>query len=720
MYLKELRIEGFKSFGKSATLTFPTRITGIVGPNGSGKSNVAEAFRFVLGEQSMKSMRGKRGEDLIFNGGSGAGRANRAKVSIVFDNSDTVLNSAFGEVSVSRTVYRNGNNEYAINDTQVRHRDIIELLAKANIGSTGHHIISQGEADRILHVSSEERKEILEDGLGLKLLQYRRAEAEKKLQRARANMAETELMLREVTPHLRHLKRQVDRYEKAKHAREDLVRFYAEYLAYETGYVAEKKCDLQGTSDTLTEKLTALEKEVAREKKNTMKEHVSEKYSAREHELLAKTSAVQGMKDVASREIGRLEGEREVVADLARQNDEVFIGREKIAQLYDDIRDRYSKDTEGGYAALVAYILEQLKHILNRGNTTHRDAEKHFADSEQKQNRVRERLAQLKKQEEELVCALGALRQEKERVLTSAHQSEKNVVFLITKKNTIEREIFETCHALAILQEDEENIKRELTEGAVLIGTAIHTYKEVIVPREKRNEDREKQKERRRALERKKVELEAMDAGGGEEVYKEYKDVSERVDFLNREKKDLLHSIQDCESGIETIEKEVDTRFKAGIQAISKEFERFFKILFGGGKAEIFIEKNTVIKEDEEDVRIGVAVRASLPRKKITAMEQLSGGERALTSIALLFAISQVMPPLFLILDETDAALDEANSQRYGDMIEVLAKKSQLILITHNRETMHRAGALYGVTMNTVGVSALLSVQFDEAVQTTK
>ena len=115
MYLKELQIEGFKSFGKSATLTFPTRITGIVGPNGSGKSNVAEAFRFVLGEQSMKSMRGKRGEDLIFNGGTGANRANRAKVAIVFNNSNGVLNNKFNEVSVSRTVYRNGSSEYAIN-----------------------------------------------------------------------------------------------------------------------------------------------------------------------------------------------------------------------------------------------------------------------------------------------------------------------------------------------------------------------------------------------------------------------------------------------------------------------------------------------------------------------------------------------------------------------------------------------------------------------------
>lgn len=136
------------------------------------------------------------------------------------------------------------------------------------------------------------------------------------------------------------------------------------------------------------------------------------------------------------------------------------------------------------------------------------------------------------------------------------------------------------------------------------------------------------------------------------------------------------------------------------------------------------LEKRIVTRNNEDseesDDRIGVVVKVSLPRKKIRSLEQLSGGERALVSIALLFAISQVTPPPFLVLDETDAALDEANSRRYVSMIEMLAKRSQLILVTHNRETMHCAGALYGVTMNSNGVSTLLSVQFDEAVQVAK
>ena len=123
---------------------------------------------------------------------------------------------------------------------------------------------------------------------------------------------------------------------------------------------------------------------------------------------------------------------------------------------------------------------------------------------------------------------------------------------------------------------------------------------------------------------------------------------------------------------------------------------------------------------DEEESEEGIDIEVNLPKKKIKGLMMLSGGERALTSIALLFAMSQVNPPPFIILDETDAALDEANSKKYGDMIAELSKYSQLILVTHNRETMSRAGIIYGVTMGMDGVSKLLSIQFEEAVQVAK
>ena len=122
----------------------------------------------------------------------------------------------------------------------------------------------------------------------------------------------------------------------------------------------------------------------------------------------------------------------------------------------------------------------------------------------------------------------------------------------------------------------------------------------------------------------------------------------------------------------------------------------------------------------EKMAKDGIELSVNLPNKRVKGLEMLSGGERALTSIALIFAMSQVNPPPFIILDETDAALDEANSRRYGDMIAALAEKSQLILITHNRETMSRAGVLYGVTMGSDGISKLLSVKLDEAVAVAK
>ena len=152
--LKRLEVVGFKSFAKKAVLDFSSSVTAIVGPNGSGKSNVAEAFRFALGEQSMKSMRGKRSEDLIFAGSHTAPRTNRASVAVVFDNrprgGTRPFKLDFDEVSVERAVFRDGASEYSINGSAVRLRDVQELLAGGNIGETGHHIISQGEADRIL------------------------------------------------------------------------------------------------------------------------------------------------------------------------------------------------------------------------------------------------------------------------------------------------------------------------------------------------------------------------------------------------------------------------------------------------------------------------------------------------------------------------------------------------------------------------------------------
>jgi len=188
MRLKRLELSGFKSFAKSTVLEFPNPISAVVGPNGSGKSNVADAIRWVLGEQSIKTLRGKKGEDLIYSGSFEQARLSKASVELVFDNIKREFPLEFDEVSIGRRVYRDGANEYLLNNSNVRLKDIIELLAKVGFGSSQHHIIGQGEADRVLYASPKERREMIEDALGLKIFQIKRIESERKLGRTKDNI----------------------------------------------------------------------------------------------------------------------------------------------------------------------------------------------------------------------------------------------------------------------------------------------------------------------------------------------------------------------------------------------------------------------------------------------------------------------------------------------------------------------------------------------------
>ena len=328
--------------------------------------------------------------------------------------------------------------------------------------------------------------------------------------------------------------------------------------------------------------------------------------------------------------------------------------------------------------------------------------------------------------------------------LQESHAAERRIFQLVGEEHECENKLLQIDQEIRIIERDRDEFKRELSEAVVLIGSGAASYlkfdviekgqlvsKESIV-----NESRDIQYKRRHELEKMKIRLEEL-GGGNEDVEKEYKNVKERDEFLEREIEDLNTSVLKLNQLINELNEQLNERFISGIDKIGVEFSRFFTLMFGGGEAKLIRIKPKIKKqkkgfdEDGEEIDIdeevedefaqeGIELDVKLPNKRVRGLDMLSGGERALTSIALIFAMSQVNPPLFIILDETDAALDEANSRRYGDMIQALAEKSQLILITHNRETMSRAGVLYGVTMGGDGVSKLLSVKFDEALAVAK
>jgi chromosome segregation protein len=733
MYLKSLEISGFKSFAKKATLNFTSPISSIVGPNGSGKSNVAESFRFVLGEQSIKSMRGKRGEDLIFNGGGEGSRINRASVKVIFDNSKRILNVDYDEVIIERVVHRDSSNEYFINGSNVRLKDIVELLAGAHIGASGHHIISQGEADRILNANIRERREMIEDALGLKIYQYKKTESQRKLEKTEENMKSVESLRREIAPHLKFLKKQVEKVEKVQELREELRKLYKEYFKREEVYLKSEKDRISSEKNPITKELSELDKEISEARKILEQ---SKNRDAKSDELISLEGILHKIRierDSIMREAGKIDGEI-----YAGQR---IINKEKEKQTNDEHKTVYLRDVEEIAKKIdILQTIEEIKKLLFGFISSHKNKEDSIliAETEKELSLLKDKKINLDKSlksldENERVKTLeyNELRKRIEIEKDSNRDAEKNVFRIIARQN----ELRGLLNNIKVREDkvllEEQSFKTELEQAYVIVGREAVDYKDIIIS----NEERSAQYERLRNIEKIKIRIEDSGAGNSIDILKEYKEVEERDIFLAKELTDLENSKQGLHNLIAELDARIDVEFKEGILKINAQFQQYFSLMFGGGNANLNVirEKRKKRRSDtdlnitdeeivmeEEDGEEGIEINVNLPRKKVKGLMMLSGGERALTSIALLFAISQVNPPPFIILDETDAALDEANSRKYGDMITNLSKYSQLILITHNRETMSRAGVLYGVTMGSDGASKLLSIQFEEAVQVAK
>ena len=188
MYLKKLIAHGFKSFADNIVIDFNNDISGVVGPNGSGKSNIVDAVRWVLGEQSVKSLRGDSMTDVIFAGSKSRGGMNAATVTLIFDNTDNYLPLSFDEVSIKRRLYKDGTNEYFLNGEKVRLKDINEILTDSGIAKESFNIISQGKIEEILSSKPESRRVIFEEAAGIVKYRKRKEEALRKLDRTHANM----------------------------------------------------------------------------------------------------------------------------------------------------------------------------------------------------------------------------------------------------------------------------------------------------------------------------------------------------------------------------------------------------------------------------------------------------------------------------------------------------------------------------------------------------
>lgn len=240
MYLKRLELQGFKSFADKTILEFKPGITSVIGPNGSGKSNISDSIRWVLGEQSIKSLRGAKSEDIIFAGTQNRKSLGFAEASIVIDNSDGKLPIEYSEVTVTRKIYRSGETGYYINKVPCRLKDILELFMDTGIGKDGYSIIGQGKIDEILSNKSEDRRHIFEEAAGIVKYRTRKAESEKKLEQTKLNLLRINDIISEIESNIDPLKMQAEKAKQFLDLREELKNIEVGLFLYNIEAYKEK------------------------------------------------------------------------------------------------------------------------------------------------------------------------------------------------------------------------------------------------------------------------------------------------------------------------------------------------------------------------------------------------------------------------------------------------------------------------------------------------
>lgn len=873
MYLSRLEIQGFKSFANKTALEFQPGITAVVGPNGSGKSNVADGIRWVLGEQSLKILRGKKSEDVIFAGSDKKSRLGVAEVSLYLNNEDHSAPIEHSEPVITRRVYRDGEGEYLINHQPARLQDIQLLLAQANFGQRTYSVIAQGMIDSLLLSGPQERKHLFDEAAGVRQFQYKKDQAVQKLTQAKDNLQRGEAVMQEIEPRLRSLTRQVRRLERRaeveRSLREKQTQFFAwrwHELTAETATTQNDFAQGDGRRATIAHELETIQGELETiEKERT----ASEVFTSLQKDY----NAVLDAKNILVQELAVLKGRLELDAKqrgagetalLAKQSDEI---RHRLAALEDEERAAATEAARWSAAVTQAEtatkkIAAQLQKLENevRGMTTalqgslpwpearraleeHLDAIRTFVDDlgraaaddlpklhttasslvtnleavvsrlaggaadprtlltlqkslleigherqaaheqlmEQRSKLLlaehdRERLAgEIKRWQSELQkvdrqvdleklavtdpqqASAAYARQVKrleadiaglDEKLTAERAKINNFNTLETEKKarlfTLQKAFRDTQHQLNVathqvnelqvklarLDQRREDLVREIEQA---MGAGTLSVIETAAKQDLTGDQTllaEDINHLRRQLD--------LIGGIDEQITGEYKDTSDRWEFLKAQSDDLHKAITSLESGIAELEGTIKKKFDTAFKKIGEEFNQYFRTLFRGGKAELVLIQEVIqpdvpdeeegvdretpdatsvepVKKTGEKVVTGIEIKATPPGKKLQNVAMLSGGERALTSIALLCAIISNNPSPFVVLDEVDAALDEANSQRFAAILDHLAHKTQFITITHNRATMEKAGIMYGVTMGEDGVSQLLSVKMDEA-----
>src|SRR3989338_632432 len=705
MFLRKLELQGFKSFADKISLDLSHGITAVVGPNGSGKSNITDALRWLLGESEARNLRGGKVEDLIFAGTKDRPRMGMAQASMYFDNSSGFFPVDYKEVSVSRRLSRDGESEILLNKSEIRLKDVIDFFAKSRMGARGLSIVSQGESDIFINSTPLERREMIEEILGLKEYQIKKAEAVRRLKNTGFNLEKANALIDELATHLRMLKKQVSRYE----GREEIA---GELNELENRYYGSRLKKIKDALLKLQPALKDAEKELSKQEVVTKKleaEITDVRNSGPETDekikvIQEKRKNSLDRKFNFQKDLNRLETRLELTQNLPDVKEVNLLAALK------DVRNlAYASVEEGTLERLkdtVSKIVSLIDNLFSKGNDASGELKKSMAKLEADIKQTDKELKDLDIAEADSTKHIRQFN-EKFKEIFIAFESERNkLIKLKDEKNSLVFESEKLDIKLKDLSVQILEIGRKASDFDVWSGVPLED-EEVAV----------------RRMFRLRGELSAI-GEIDQNTVKDYKETEERHTFLVDQVSDLEKAVTDLNKLIEDLDYKIRHEFNSAISHISEEFNKYINALFGGGKAKLTVEeeKDERVLDVEveglevqanEKVESGVYIDVSFPRKRLKGLEVLSGGEKALVSIAALFALISVSPPPFLVLDEIDAPLDEINARRFGELLKNFSKKTQFLIVTHNRATMEAADVLYGVTMSADGTSQVLSIKLN-------
>jgi len=760
MFLQSVTMKGFKSFPEKTELRFAPGVSVVVGPNGSGKSNITDAVLWALGEQSPGAVRGASMQDVISVGGKNIGARSSAEVEVVIDNSDAGINSDFTEIAIARRLDRSGEGEYRLNGARCRLVDIAEILSDANLGKEMHSVISQGRVDSIGHSKPRERRLLIEEAAGLGKFRKRRRRAELKLKATRDNLDRAVDVERETRRALRPLKQQANAAEIGARIEREELGLRAQLVAEELRFGEDRLETARQAAAAARKERTKLEESLSGV--SLRRRAAEERFAERDRERTAiwgvLNSLRSGQEKIAintsavserSRSLeSRLEALRVELAPLTFDLGSSGTASERSRRLVEEL-----SQVDAG----LQIASEGLRQARNEGPEARRlesladvhtgaeRATRHALRAEGLLGeRHRERLGERMAEVESLMALIAELRFAGESVAAAVRErvsrAERTVIgdqgdadeiaaelkLCSDQEIEIQSKLRGVAEKVTSAEVEAAHLGDRRADAAAELGRIAEKLGQEIPEAEQALEEEERQTIERR-LSNLRLRRERL-GPVNPLAQREYEEALEHLEQMLAQREDTERALRELEGIIRDIDAEITRSFDETFAATAENFEEMISHLFPGGSGQLRSvdlrpvpvagydgeeveggEEEVEPEEDEIQSDLGVELEVTPAGKRMRQMKLLSGGEKAMTALAFVFAVFLARPCPFYILDEVEAALDDANITRFLEMVRRFSDRTQFIIITHQKLTMDAADVLYGVSMGGDGVTKVVS-----------